>query len=56
MRLAPDYKEWSRPQDVPLSIADLIATTLPPQHKASGTGISLQITKGHSPQTLLLCP
>lgn len=58
MCLAPDYKEWSRPQDVP-------TTTLhcrfdchhpPPQHKASGTGISLQITKGHSPQTLLLCP
>ena len=30
MRLAPDYKEWSGPQDVPLSIADSIATTLPP--------------------------
>ena len=30
MRLAPGYKEWSGPQDVPLSIADSIATTLPP--------------------------
>lgn len=30
MRLAPDDKECSGPQDMPLSIADSIATTLPP--------------------------